>query len=134
MSDPTTLAHAYVDAFNSRDWEAQRRHCAPSCTYTFGDGETQHGPEAIIANGQLFAGAMSDARVDVERAHIAGETVILEMVGTGTHDGDFMGIAATQRKVRLPVISVVETKNGAIAAVREWVDTGAMLRQLGALK
>ena len=44
-----------------------------------------------------------------------------------------MGIAATGRKVTMPVVTVLETKDGKITAEREYVDMAQMMPQLGVM-
>ena len=50
---------------------------------------------------------------------------------TGTHRGDLMGIAPTNRRAETHGCTIAEIKNGKI--IRSWIywDTGHLLRQLG---
>ena len=133
MTDPASIAREYLEAFNRRDWNRFKGLFAPEYSYTGGDGAKQQGPEAGLAVGQMFATAMSDAKIDIQRIHVAGDTAIVELTGSGTHDGDFMGIAATGRKVSMPVITVLETRDGKITAEREYMDMAHLMQQLGVI-
>ena len=133
MSDPASTAREYLEAFNRRDWDQFKGLFASEYSYTGGDGEKQEGPEAGLAVGQMFATAMSDAKINIQRVHVAGDTAIVEFQASGTHDGDFMGIAATGRKVTMPVVTVLEIKDGKITAEREYMDMAHVMQQIGAM-
>ena len=52
--------------------------------------------------------------------------------GSGTHDGDFMGVPASRRRVIMPVCTVLDLKDGKIIAEREYMDMAHMMQQIGA--
>lgn len=131
MSDTTTIVREFFDAFNRRDFDRARELMHPEYSYTGGDGRRQDGPEAGIAVAQMFHTAMSDAKIDIKRIHAAGDVVITEFTGSGTHDGDFMGNAPTGRKVTMPVCNVMEIRDGKIYAEREYMDMLHLTQQLG---
>lgn len=133
MSDPASIAREYLESFNKRDWDKMRSLFADGYSYTGGDGEKQVGPDAGVAVAQMFSGAMSDAKIDIKSIHVAGSTAIVEFQGSGTHDGELMGIAATGKKVTMPVCMVVDIKDGKIAAEREYMDMAHMMQQLGVM-
>jgi steroid delta-isomerase-like uncharacterized protein len=133
MSDPAEIAKQYFESFNQRDWDKMRSLLHGSYTYTGGDGQVQQGPDAGIAVAQMFAGAMSDARIAIKNIITSGDTAITEFIGSGTQDGDFMGIAPTGRKVTMPVCNVVEIRDGKIYAEREYMDMAHMMQQLGVM-
>ncbi|MCH7718957.1 MAG: ester cyclase [Chloroflexi bacterium] len=133
MSDPASIAREYLEAFNRRDWDQFKGILASEYSYTGGDGEKLEGPEAGLAVGQMFATAMSDAKINIQRVHVAGDTAIVEFQASGTHDGDFMGIAATGRKVTMLVVTVLEIKDGKITAEREYMDMAHVMQQIGAM-
>ena len=133
MSNPASIAREYLEAFNRRDWDQFKGFFSSEYSYTGGDGEKLEGPEAGLAVGQMFATAMSDAKINIQRVHVAGDTAIVEFQASGTHDGDFMGIAATGRKVTMLVVTVLEIKDGKITAEREYMDMAHVMQQIGAM-
>ena len=62
---------------------------------------------------------------------LVGYTAIVEFIGRGTHRGELAGIAPTGRKVELPVITVLEIKDGKVHIEREYMDSGYLMQQLG---
>jgi predicted ester cyclase len=55
---------------------------------------------------------------------------MLEAAFVGTHVGEFAGIAATGRAVRLPYAVAYDLADGRIAALRIYLATDALVRQL----
>jgi len=133
MSDPATIARQYMDAWNRRDWDTSRSLFGPGYSYTGGDGQRQNGPEAGLAVGQMFATAFPDGKINVQQIHVCGNTALVEFIGTGTHQGDLMGIAPTGKKISIPVCDILDTKDGKIVAEREYMDMAHMMQQLGVM-
>ncbi len=133
MVSPADIAREYLENWNRRDWRAYRELLDEQYTYTGGDGQTQRGPEAGIAVGQMFATAFPDGRIDLRQIHTAGDTAIVEFTGSGTHRGDLMGIAPTGRHISMPAITVLTVRGGKIASEREYMDMAHMMRQLGVM-
>ena len=133
MVSPADIAREYVENWNRRDWKAYRELLDDQYTYTGGDGQTQRGPEAGMAVGQMFATAFPDGRIDLRQIHTAGDTAIVEFTGRGTHSGDLMGIAPTGRHISIPVITVLTVHGGKIVSEREYMDMAHLMRQLGVM-
>ena len=133
MADAAAIAREYLESFNRRDWDRIRDLFAPSYSYTGSDGEKQQGPEAGLAVVQMWAGAFPDAKVDIRQIHVAGDTAAVEFQAGGTHNGELMGIAATGRKISMPVCTVLEIKGGKITAEREYMDMAHLMQQLGVM-
>ncbi len=131
MSDPATIAREYLEAWNRRDWETFRSVLHPEYSYTGGDGQTQKGPEAGLAIGQMFANAFTDGKIELRKISVAGDIAVVEFIARGTHDGDLMGIAPTGRQMELPVCTVLELRDGKIHTEREYMDMLHMMQQLG---
>jgi steroid delta-isomerase-like uncharacterized protein len=133
MASPADIAREYMEAWNRRDWKAYREFLDSQYTYTSGDGQTQRGPEAGVAVGQMFATAFPDGRIDVRQVHSAGDTAVVEFTGSGTHSGDLMGIAPTGRRISMPICDVVTTRGGKIVSEREYMDMAHLMQQLGVM-
>jgi steroid delta-isomerase-like uncharacterized protein len=77
-------------------------------------------------------GALPDLTIDVERRHVAAETVVLEVVIRGRHLGPWRGLPATGRRVEFPLCGVfVFDADDRLAGERIYYDRGAVLAQLG---
>jgi steroid delta-isomerase-like uncharacterized protein len=120
-----------LEAWNKRDFDRMRGLMHRDYTYTGGDGQEQKGPEAGLAVSRMIANAFPDGRIDVINMKEAGDTVLVEFIGRGTHRGDLMGIAPTGRSVTIPVCEVLELRDGKIYREREYRDMVTMMTQLG---
>lgn len=105
----------------------------PDYSYTGGDGQEQKGPEAGMAVAHMFANAFPDGRISIVSIKEAGDTIFVEFIGRGTHEGELMGIAPTGRSMTLPVCNVLEVRDGKIYREREYMDMATMMIQLGVM-
>jgi predicted ester cyclase len=89
------------------------------------------GVKAVIAS---LRHAYPDFRLTIEDLVVAGDTVWLRMVATGTNDGPFMGNAPTGRSIRIDVIDVIRVEHGLM--VEHWgvPDRLGALLQLGLMR
>ena len=74
--------------------------------------------------------AFPDFHVRVERWVVDGDVVVTQEVLEGTHGGDFGGLSATGRAVRLPMCHVTRVVDGRIVERITYHDTAGILRQL----
>ena len=114
--------------------------------------ETLH-PDCVfedMALGQVFhgrAGAEAYYRqwwdaFDVTVGRAAGQnsywaedgTRIAEACFTGTHVGEFLGLAPTGRPIELRFVVVIGLRDGLMAGERFYYDAGTLLKQLGAAR
>lgn len=133
MTDPASVGRDFLESWNRRDFDHWRELFDPSYTYTGGDGVMQQGPEAGLAQGQTFATGFPDGKLEINHIHVVGDTAIIEFSASGTHTGDLMGIPPTGRSMTLPVVTILEVRNGKICAEREYMDMAHLLQQLGVM-
>ena len=89
------------------------------------------GRAAAAETMAVFYSAFPDMRFEVEREFSSGDSVAVCWRVTGTHQGDFAGIPATGRKVDYHACGIFQIREGRIAYVRTYLDTGTIMRQLG---
>ena len=78
-------------------------------------------------------GSFSDLHLAVGTRHVNDETIILELVLSGRHTGEWMGIAATGKEFQVPLCAIFTFDHaGKLAGERVYFDSGIVLRQLGA--
>jgi predicted ester cyclase len=123
------LSSATIEALNHRDWEALQRLCSQAYVH--------HAPRVPAADlstyietaSRLFL-AFPDMIATVNKLVAEGEYVAIHYTGSGTHRGDFYGLAATGRTVSFDVIGMQRVVDGRI--VEGWFefDTGEIYAQL----
>ena len=81
----------------------------------------------------MFGGSFPDMKHTVDEMIAEGNTVAARWTVDGTHRGDFQGIAATGRKVRLSGTTIHHMADGRIKETWLTVDNLDLLQQLGAI-
>lgn len=110
---------------------------------TFGDnaewhnkagGDVLHGHEAIREFYVALFRGFPDFDIEVRLKHVAAEAIIVETEITGTHLGEFMGVQATGRSIRVPLCAIFTfTDNDLVKAERVYYDQLSLLSQLGVI-
>jgi steroid delta-isomerase-like uncharacterized protein len=77
--------------------------------------------------------AFPDLHVTTEDLIAEGDKVVARNTVTGTHQGEYMGLAATGKSITYDEIFIVRFAGGRIAETWGVVDVLSQLRQLGAL-
>ena len=75
--------------------------------------------------------AFPDFRVTVEDILAEGDRVAHRVTWTGTHRGEYMGIAPTGKPVTVTVVSIVRIEDGRIAEQWAEADVLAVMHQTG---
>jgi predicted ester cyclase len=124
-----------MKAFNAHDMEALARDSAPDIESTAPGDVKLKGPQAVKEYNQNFVKAFPDARVEAKNIFTQGNTVIVEGIFTGTHDGTLktpMGdVPATHRKVKGEFIQVFEVDRGLVKRDNLMYDQVQLMTQLG---
>ena len=95
--------------------------------------EDIHGPEGFKEYVSVFRSAFPDLHIEIEDQVAEGDKVVTRWTGTGTHEGDMMGIAPTGNKVTLPGMEIVRFSDGKIAEGWEGYDSMVLMQQLGVM-
>lgn len=79
--------------------------------------------------------ALPDLQIEILRRHVSEETIVLEVMIRGTHLGAWRGLAATGKKVELPLCGVYTfDPDDHLAGEKIYYDRGTVLRQLGVFR
>ncbi|MBD2755445.1 ester cyclase [Spirosoma validum] len=85
-----------------------------------------------FALNSMFIG-FPDMKWTVHEQIAEGEKVVTRFSWTGTHQGDFMGIPATQKRVDVWGVVIDVVKNNLFSESRIIMDTIGLLQQLGVM-
>jgi predicted ester cyclase len=90
------------------------------------------GREGVRQFFEMARAGFPDLRLRVLHLVEEGDVVVGHGLFEGTHEGDFMGVAPTGKRVSVPIADVVRVDGDGLA-VEHWgvTDTGMMLQQLG---
>ncbi len=91
------------------------------------------GREGVKQFFSLLRTGFPDLRMNVDDLIAERDKVVARATMTGTHQGEFAGIAATGKRVNVPTIDIVRFAAGKLAEHWGVTDTASMMEQLGAL-
>jgi steroid delta-isomerase-like uncharacterized protein len=91
------------------------------------------GQEAFSHSFSSFRRAFPDFHVTLDDMVAEGDKVAFRWTESGTHKGEYAGIAATGKHVTWTGMSVYRLANGQIAEMWVSMDDLGLLRQLGAI-
>jgi steroid delta-isomerase-like uncharacterized protein len=86
------------------------------------------------AEMQMYRQAFSDFRFTLDDQIAEGDRVCSRWTWEGTHSGDFVGVAPTNRQIKMVGMTVHRLENGKIQEAWWNYDFLGMLRQIGAVE
>ena len=82
----------------------------------------------------IYRAAFPDLRMEAQDILVSGDKVVARVRGTGTHQGELMGMPATGKSVDVQLIDIIRFGNDGLAREHWGVfDELAMMQQLGAI-
>lgn len=116
---------------NRRDFEATLRTFKHPRYELVATGQVFDGPDEVRRYYATSRAAFPDQRNEIHVLRHADDAVVVEFDLLGTHDGSFMGAAATGRAFRCRMAAVFEFEDDRIVCERVYFDAATILRQLG---
>jgi steroid delta-isomerase-like uncharacterized protein len=126
------LVRAGFLAFNADDLDACVELAAPGLIINLAElPEPLRGRATWRQGAELMKRAFPDFHAQIEDIFGAGDRVAVRLTMTGTHEGEYLGIPATGRRVTYVSHEIYRVEDDLIA--EEWIcsDTAGLLRQLG---
>jgi steroid delta-isomerase-like uncharacterized protein len=126
------LVRAGFVAFNANDLDACVELAAPGLIINLAElPEPLRGRATWRQGAELMKRAFPDFHAQIEDIFGAGDRVAVRLTMTGTHEGEYLGIPATGRRVTYVSHEIYRVEDDLIA--EEWIcsDTAGLLRQLG---
>ena len=127
----TSVVREYIESvWNQGDATALHRMTTSGFQYHLGGQppRDRSGMEEFVATTRR---AFPDWRVEVSAMVVQGNQVAVRWRGNVTHDGDFHGIPASGKAIKVCGINWYRVSAGRVAEEWEQMDTVGMLRQLG---
>jgi len=130
--DCDLITRFYEEAFNGGNVHVIRELVAPDHVSHLPTGD-HYGPEGVRIDVSYFRMAFPDLHFQIEEFIEAKERIVYRFTARGTHDGPFMGVPASGRKVEIQGIGIDRVSDG--QTVERWLqyDSAGLLQQLGAL-
>lgn len=118
---------------NQKDWDAFDELNAPD----FVNLSAPPGVPKDLQGGKMFLGAFvnafPDSHVTVDEMIAEGDLVATKKTMTGTHTGEFNGIAPTGKRVEIQYVDFLRLRDGQI--IEHWLsmDQLSFMQQLGVI-
>lgn len=104
---------------------------APDVVFThMGTGDEHRGPQAVAAMLHYIYHVAFDAQAEGRNMVFADGQAVLEADFVGTHIGEFAGVPATGKPVRVPLCVVYDLENDMIKRGRVYFETPAFFKQV----
>ena len=91
------------------------------------------GRDGIRGLWEVFLAGFPDLHSTVEDMVSQGDKVVLRWRIEGTHTGEFMGVAPSNKKINLGVTEIFRCANGQLVEAWDQFDQLSLMRQIGAI-
>ncbi len=122
-----------IEAINQNDLDAATRDFDSNYVYrspATGDMRGAKGFKEVIT---MYKRGFPDLHVEIETMMADGDKVTVLARNTGTHKGEFMGIAPTGKKATVRLSATYTCRNGKIVDELDIFDSFDLLKQLDAV-
>jgi steroid delta-isomerase-like uncharacterized protein len=89
------------------------------------------GPQGMKQFVQIYRGAFPDLRLTINDQIAEGEEVVTRWTATGTHSGELMGIAPTNKRATVTGVDIDRYQGGKVVEAWASYDMLGLLQQLG---
>lgn len=121
----------FIAETDAQNWAAYDDLVSPDLVFHLPGGNSWD-REQMEENEQMFAVGFPDASRSMDQIIAEGDRVVLRETFRGTHNGEFMEIPATGRRVEFTANIIYRIDNGKIAEAWGEVDFGVLMSQLDA--
>ena len=129
------LVEQMIAALNARDLDRYTKSIDDSYVgeseMVPGQVRGPHGARQALEN--MLLNAFPDLQIEVEQILASGNHVVARARLTGTHKGNYAGVAPTNKKITWHGCNVVEIRNGKVIRSRVYADNASVFQQLGVL-
>lgn len=131
MGDTEKRLRSLIDRANRQDVDGLQDYLAENLVFINPvTGRTNK--DGMRAFHAALFGAFPDTHYHIDHLLVVGNSVVVECTVTGTQKGDFAGVAASNRRLELPVAFSIEFSGDLVEEWRTYLDTGSLIRQLTA--
>ena len=131
LEENKTIIRSLVEAFNKQNLALWDELIAPD----YVDHTLQlRGLEDFKQDETKFVKGFPDAHVAIENIVAEGDKVWVRLKGTGTHKGEYRGLAPTGKKITFTAVSIWRIVDGKVAERETVYDFLDFFKQLGVIE
>lgn len=130
LEENKAVVRRFVEAYNKRKLDLIDDFVAPD----YVDHTNKVGREGLKRLFAMGLNAFPDWREAIEDIIAEGDKVWVRLAYTGTHRGEFMGLAPTGNKITTKSVDIYRVVNGKLAEYWNVTDNIDILKQTGAIE
>ena len=130
LEENKAIVRRFIEAYNKRKLELIDDFVAPD----YVDHTNKVGREGLKQLFNMGLTAFPDWHETVEDIIAEGDKVWVRLAYTGTHKGEFMGLAPTRKKITSKAVDIYRIVNGKLAEYWNVTDNVNIFKQIGAIK
>ena len=132
MSNKATANRFYDEAINGGNMDLIDEVVSPDFVEHEGFPGLGTDRQGVKDFFTMFRTAFPDMKFAIDDMLEDGDKIVVRATMTGTHKGEFMGIAPTGKSISVQAIDIVRFENGKVTDHWGVTDTAGMMEQLGA--
>lgn len=129
MSENERVVQAMLEAANRHDAAAIHAYLAEAM-HAVSPATGSSTASRMHAIQSALMDAFPDLQYRFDRVHASGDTVVVECTVSGTHKGEFAGVAPTNKRIELPAAFCIEIAGGKLTDCRSYLDTVSLMEQI----
>jgi len=132
VENKAIIRRLYEEFWNKRNLKLADEIISPShALYEPLAADSKIGPKAYRATAERFHAGLHDLHFGIQDLISEQNKVVAVWVLSGTHQGEFLGLPPTNKKVSIEGITIHQIENGKIFDSHASWDTLGLMRQLG---
>ena len=130
LEENKAIVRRFVEAYNKRNLDLFDDLLAPD----YFDHTSQVGPEGLKQLMNMAFKAFPDFHETIEDIIAEGDKVWARITFTGTHKGEWLGIAPTGKKITSMMVDIFRIVNGKLVEYRDVGDRLDFFKKLGVIE
>ena len=130
LEENKAIVRRFIEAYNKRNLDLIDDFVAPD----YVDHTNKVGREGLKQLFNMGLKAFPDWHETIEDIIAEGDKVWVRLAYTGTHKGEFLGLAPTGKKITAKDVDIYRIVNGKLAEYWSVTDNVNILKQIGAIK
>jgi len=134
VEENKALVRRFYDEFvNGNNPAVAEELIATECSLYMGGNLMGTGPEGYRRTLAMLRSGFPDLHTTIEDVIAEGDKVAERVTTSGTHRGEFMGVAPTGKRISMVGISIFKISEGKVAENRAVPDMLGLMQQIGAV-
>jgi len=130
LEENKAIVRRFIEAYNKRNLDLIDDFVAPD----YVDHTNKVGREGLKQLFNMGLTAFPDWHETIEDNIAEGDKVWVRLAYTGTHKGEFMGLAPTGKKITSKGVDIYRIVNGKLAEYWNVTDNVNIFKQIGAIE